>query len=85
MSPLSWKLHHQGGEAQKDVTGFAAGVGTPEADPRGHHTGAGSWETEPVRLPVESERGPPGGAESGVLWGQASTLRGSGGSREVLL
>lgn len=31
---------------------------TPKADPRGHHAGAGSWETEPVQLLVESERGP---------------------------
>lgn len=37
-----------------------------------------------MRLPVESERGP-GGAESGVLRGQATTLRGCQGSREVLL
>ena len=35
--------------------------------------------------PWSRSGGPRGGAESGVLWGQASTLRGSGGSREVLL
>lgn len=29
-------------------------------DPRRHHAGAGSWETGPVRLPVESEQGPRG-------------------------
>lgn len=42
-----------------DVRGGAA-CPTPEADPRQHHAGAGSWETGPVRLPVESEQGPRG-------------------------